>query len=111
MSEFKSTIESRFDDPFLDSIATRLQDADPGIRRVAVMDLVDSPEAEAVELLIAALSDADESVRLEAAKVIDEFEPRDMMEALVDALTADDENVRNAAASALFSAVIKPPSV
>ncbi|MGB0450121.1 MAG: HEAT repeat domain-containing protein [Porticoccaceae bacterium] len=65
---------SNFTDPLLISIEQRLQDEDPGIRRVAVMDLVDSPEPEAVELLIAALSDTDENVRMEAAKVIDEFE-------------------------------------
>ena len=77
---------SKYSDPLLDSIFERLQDEDPGIRRVAVMDLVDSPEAEAVELLIQALSDSDELVRLEAAKVIDEFEPLDMMDARGDAL-------------------------
>jgi HEAT repeat protein len=92
---------SNFTDPLLISIETRLQDADPGIRRVAVMELVDSPEPEAVELLITALSDSEADVRMEAAKVIDEFEPIDMMDALVEALTAPDENVRNAAASAL----------
>ena len=43
---------SNFTDPLLISIETRLQDADAGIRRVAVMDLVDSPEPEAVELLL-----------------------------------------------------------
>ncbi|HEY7772783.1 MAG TPA: HEAT repeat domain-containing protein [Marinagarivorans sp.] len=92
---------SKYLDPLLDSIATRLIDADPGIRRVAVLDLVDSPEEEAVELLIKALSDDDETVRMEAAKVIDEFDPRDMMDALVKALTSPDENVQNAAANAL----------
>ena len=79
-----------FADPLLSSIAERLQDADPGIRRVAVMELVESPEPEAVDLLVMALSDADETVRMEAAKVIDEFDPRDMMDALVGALTAKD---------------------
>ena len=47
---------SNFTDPFLQSIETRLNDSDVGIRRVAVMDLVDSPEPAAVELLIMALS-------------------------------------------------------
>ena len=92
---------SNFTGQLLISIETRLQDADPGIRRVAVMELVDSPEPEAVELLITALSDSEADVRMEAAKVIDEFEPIDMMDALVEARTAPDENVRNAAASAL----------
>ena len=72
---------SKYSDPLLDSIATRLDDADPGVRRVAVMDLVDSHEEEAVELLIIALGDEDDMVRMEAAKVIDEFEPRDMIKA------------------------------
>jgi HEAT repeat protein len=92
---------SNYTDPLLSSIETRLDDADVGIRRVAVMDLVDSAEPEAVELLIKALSDEDAAVRMEAAKVIDEFEPVDMMDALVGALTSKDENVRNAAANAL----------
>ena len=82
---------SNFTDPLLISIETRLNDADVGIRRVAVMDLVDSPEPEAVELLIKALGDEDATVRMEAAKVIDEFEPVDMMDALVEALTSDDK--------------------
>lgn len=92
---------SNYADPLLASIADRLAESDPGIRRVAVMELVDSPEDEAVELLIKALSDEDEAVRMEAAKVIDEFDPRDMMGALVNALTSPDENVQNAAANAL----------
>ena len=76
---------SDFTDPLLISIDLRLKDADAGIRRVAVMELVDSPEPEAVELLIIALSDTDENVRMEAAKVIDEFEPVDILDALVGA--------------------------
>jgi len=84
---------SNFTDPLLISIEARLKEDDVGVRRVAVMDLVDSPEPEAVELLIAALSDADASVRMEAAKVIDEFEPIDMMDALVQALISDDEHM------------------
>ena len=92
---------SNYSDPLLNSIANRLDDSDPGIRRVAVLDLVDSLEEEAVELLIKALNDNDASVRMEAAKVIDEFEPRDMMDVLVNALTSPDENVHNAAANAL----------
>ena len=79
---------SNYTDPLLSSIEARLEDADVGIRRVAVMDLVDSSEPEAVELLIKALSDEDAAVRMEAAKVIDEFEPVDMMDALVGALTS-----------------------
>lgn len=92
---------SDYSSPLSGSVADRLRDSDPGIRRVAVLDLVDSPEEEAVGLLIAALGDKDETVRMEAARMIDEFEPRDMMSALVGALTSEDQNVRNAAANAL----------
>ena len=39
-----------YSDPILESIAQRLQDSDAGIRRVAVMDLVDSVDEEGVEV-------------------------------------------------------------
>ena len=63
-----------YDDPLLQDIATNLTSSDPGIRRVAVLELVDSGEPEAAELLILALNDPDPSVRQEPAKVVDEFD-------------------------------------
>ena len=90
-----------YDDPELQAIAVKLTSEDPGIRRVAVMDLVDSGEPEAVELVIQALNDPDTNVRQEAAKVVDEFEAADMADALIAALSDNDEVVRNSAAHAL----------
>ena len=52
-----------YDDPQLQSLAANLASADPGIRRVAVLDLVDCAEPQAAELLILALNDPDPSVR------------------------------------------------
>ena len=67
-----------YDDPELQAIAVKLTSDDPGIRRVAVMSLVDSGEPEAVELVIHALQDSNTEVRQEAAKVVDEFDAADM---------------------------------
>lgn len=89
------------DDPLLRAIAERLQSPDAGIRRVAVMDLIDCDGKEAAALLVTALKDSDSAVRQEAAKILDEFDADGIAEALVEALTADDELVRNAAAKAL----------
>jgi len=98
-----------YDDPLLQDIATNLTSSDPGIRRVAVLELVDSGEPEAAELLILALNDPDPSVRQEAAKVVDEFDAADIADALIAALQDSDEVVRNAAAHAL--ADLKDPAV
>ncbi|WP_312945814.1 HEAT repeat domain-containing protein, partial [Stutzerimonas kunmingensis] len=97
-----------YDDPLLQDIATNLTSSDPGIRRVAVLELVDSGEPEAAELLILALNDPDPSVRQEAAKVVDEFDAADIADALIAALQDSDEVVRNAAAHAL--ADLKDPA-
>ena len=97
-----------YDDPLLQDIATNLASSDPGIRRVAVLELVDSGEPEAAELLILALNDPDPSVRQEAAKVVDEFDAADIADALIAALQDSDEVVRNAAAHAL--ADLKDPA-
>ena len=91
----------QYQDPELQELAERLASDDAGLRRVAVLDLVDCPEPEAVELLIQALNDADPLVRQEAAKVVDEFESAQMADALIAALNDSDEVVRNAAAHAL----------
>src|SRR3546814_19860882 len=89
-----------YDDPMLQQIAENLASDDPGIRRVAVLDLVDCGEPEAAELLILALNDPDPAVRQEAAKVVDEFDAVDIADALIAALQDSNEVVRNAAAHA-----------
>ena len=64
-------IDESFD---FDDIEERLQDKDPEIRRVAVMELADAAEDEAQSLAIKALSDEDANVRKQAAMVLDEYE-------------------------------------
>ena len=77
----------------------RLQSDDPGVRRVAVLDLPYSDEADdIVPLLVVALSDPDACVRLEAAKAIEGYEEPDVLEALVPLLKDADSEVRRAAA-------------
>ncbi len=98
-----------YDDPELQDLAEKLTSDDPGIRRVAVLHLVDSGEPEAAELLVLALKDPDPAVRQEAAKVVDEFDAEDIADALIDALGDQDEVVRNGAAHAL--ADLKDPAV
>jgi HEAT repeat protein len=100
---------SEYESAPLRQIAARLQQIDPGTRRVAVMGLAEAAhEPGAGQLLLVALHDADPSVRAEAAKVIDEFPAEELTEALIGALTAADENVRNACARAL--ADLKDPA-
>ncbi|MDE2052843.1 MAG: HEAT repeat domain-containing protein [Gammaproteobacteria bacterium] len=100
---------SQYESADLERIALRLEQGDPGARRVAVMDLAESAhEPGAGRLLLAALHDGDPSVRAEAAKLIDEFPAEELTEALIGALTAADENVRGAAARAL--ADLKDPA-
>ena len=53
----------------LDDIRARLADGDAGIRRVAVMDLVEVVDPEAADLAIAALKDTDAAVRADEAEV------------------------------------------
>ena len=80
----------------------RLTDTDPEIRRIALMDLVDSEdEALAVPLLIAALKDADGNVRAEAAAALEGFESEEVVTALLDILTDSDPKVCAAAALSL----------
>ena len=54
------------------SIHQRLQDSDPGVRRVAVIDLPYTDEEDDIApLLVAALSDPDAAVRAEAAHALE----------------------------------------
>lgn len=97
-----------YDGPGVQALADRLNSPDPGVRRVAVLDLVDLGGEEAAELLAVALKDSDVAVRQEAAKVVDEFDAEDIADALLGALGDPDELVRNAAASSL--ADLKDPN-
>ncbi|NJM35701.1 MAG: HEAT repeat domain-containing protein, partial [Rhodomicrobium sp.] len=65
-------------DPFeaysdLEDIAERLRVSDAGERRVAVMELGDSGDPEAIPLLGEMLSDPDAGVRTQAALALGEF--------------------------------------
>lgn len=90
-----------YDDPEVQELSIKMDDPDPGIRRVAVLSLVDCGAPEAAELLIRALKDPDPSVRQQAAKVVDEFDAEDIADSLLAALNDPDEVVRNGAAHAL----------
>jgi len=51
----------------MDELAEQLADADPGVRHVAVLELGECSEPEAIELLAAAIKDSDAGVRQQAA--------------------------------------------
>ncbi|MEZ2143416.1 HEAT repeat domain-containing protein [Bradyrhizobium sp. DN5] len=55
----------------LDEISERLQSHDPSIRRLAVIELVETSTDEAVPLLARAAGDADAGVRLQAARALE----------------------------------------
>src|SRR6185312_14222890 len=90
-------------------ISERLQSSDPGVRRIAVLDLPYSEEEDdIVPLLVAALADPDPCVRLEAAKAIEGYEEPAALAALVPLLKDPDPDVRRAAATTL--AELKEPA-
>ena len=62
-----------FDDD-LDDLAERCADPDPGIRRVAMMELAESVGPVATVLLLKGLADADAAVRAAAARALDEHD-------------------------------------
>lgn len=85
-----------------DDAANRLRDADPNVRRVAILDLADLGDAAHVPSFVAALrSDISPEVREQAARVLAEWEQDDVAEALCAALTDADETVRQAASQSL----------
>ena len=59
-------------DSDLDEIALRCAADDAGVRRVAMLELADITDEQAVPLLIAGLRDSDELVREAAAKALDD---------------------------------------
>ena len=89
------------DEPDMSAIVERLADEDAEVRCVAVMDLREIDEVEAMPMAIQALSDPSAEVRTAAAQVMDEYTGSEIAEALVKALSDEDENVRTAAAATL----------
>ncbi|MFN5801394.1 MAG: HEAT repeat domain-containing protein, partial [Burkholderiales bacterium] len=79
----------------------RLQDPDPEVRRVAVMELPYSDDDDYIELSIAALGDADAGVRADAAKALEGVEEAGVVSALVPMLKDQDAHVRQAVADTL----------
>ena len=75
-----------FDDiPEMEDVQQRLNDADPEVRRIAVMDLVEIYEDGCIQLAIKALSDPDAGVRKQAAQALEEFEGEEVITAMLDA--------------------------
>ena len=88
-----------FDD--LDDLAERCESPDPGIRRVAMMELAEATGPEATILLLKALGDSDATVRAAAAKALDEHDGTEVVEGLVRSLEDADAEVRRVAADTL----------
>ena len=62
----------QFDDVVdLEDIKQRLTDPEASVRRIAVMDLIETADSEAIPLVIMGLRDDDADVRAEAARVLD----------------------------------------
>jgi HEAT repeat protein len=85
----------------LASIHSRLASTDPEVRRIAVMDLLDSDEDDVDQYLLDALKDADAKVRAEAARLLEGYETHEVVEGLIGVLDDDSAEVREAAAVSL----------
>ena len=70
----------------IDDILLKLEDEDPGIRQVGVMELAETASEDAVPHIIGALSDPSVDVRLQAARVLQEFDGETVAAGLADAL-------------------------
>ncbi|WOH64300.1 HEAT repeat domain-containing protein [Bradyrhizobium sp. BWA-3-5] len=67
----------------LDEISERLESADRAVRRLAVIDLVETSSVEAIPVLVWAAGDPDADVRLQTAMALGQFDGVDVAEALV----------------------------
>lgn len=83
------------------ALRARLQHADPGVRRVALMALADEQDEDGLPWLAAALDDLDAAVRAEAAQRLAGWDREIAVQALLRALRDTDGTVRLAAAAAL----------
>ena len=84
------------------NIHSRLASADPEIRRIAVMNLLDEDEDDTDLLLLAALKDTNAKVRLEAARLLEGYETHTVVAGLVGVLSDADAEVAEAAALSLY---------
>ncbi|WP_354682957.1 HEAT repeat domain-containing protein [Cupriavidus necator] len=92
--------------PFFDSVPadllSRLDDPDPVVRRVAVLQLADLEDEAGVPLLVERLqSDSAAAVRAEAARALSSWEEAHVVVALAAALADDAREVGEAAAQSL----------
>ncbi|MGI4813834.1 MAG: HEAT repeat domain-containing protein [Janthinobacterium lividum] len=89
-------------DPEAAALLPRLSDADPVVRRIALLELADLEDENALPRIVEALqSDASPEVRAEAARVLASWEHGPVVEALCGALIDADAQVRAAAAQSL----------
>ncbi|EIU6978100.1 HEAT repeat domain-containing protein, partial [Pseudomonas aeruginosa] len=88
--------------PEILELSPRLEDADPGVRRLALIELADLELPEALPLLVAALrGDPDPGVRGEAARLLEAWEEDAVVDALCAALADPLPAVAEAAAQSL----------
>src|SRR6185437_6028415 len=88
--------------PSTATAAARLSDADPHVRRVAILELADLGEPDFVPQFIAALrEDPSPGVHEEAARILAEWEQEDVVATLCGALSDAEQAVRQAAAQSL----------
>ncbi|MCC8940558.1 HEAT repeat domain-containing protein [Bradyrhizobium sp. Arg62] len=85
----------------LDEISGQLQSPDPSVRRLAVIELVETSTDEAVPLLARAVGDADAGGRLQAARALGDFDGVDVAKALTGILVDSEAGVAQAAADSL----------
>src|SRR5438132_9031433 len=85
----------------LDEISERLESPDPSVRRLAVIDLVETSSGEAIPLLARAAGDPAAGVRIQTARALGEFDGVEVAKALVGALTDSETDVAQAAADSL----------
>ncbi|OLF53162.1 HEAT repeat domain-containing protein [Pseudomonas chlororaphis] len=80
----------------------RLTDSDPGVRRIALIELADLEEPEGLVWLVDRLrQDPAVEVRAEAARLLEAWEDEPVVAALCEALTDSDASVQEAAAQSL----------
>ncbi|MDO7899183.1 HEAT repeat domain-containing protein [Pseudomonas citrulli] len=84
------------------ALQPRLEDEDPGVRRIALIELADLEEPEGLRWLVDRLAHDDSAeVRAEAARLLEAWEDAPVVAALCQALTDPSPTVQDAAAQSL----------
>lgn len=90
------------DNPDILELQPRLEDADPVVRRIALIALADLEDPDSLPWLTLSLrQDLDASVRAQAARLLEAWEEQPVVTALCEALTDTHAHVREAAAQSL----------